>query len=631
MAGNTTDMGSSEKARIRERYKGIAPEELDVIPAIHEVSFYEDESKKRVAIYARVSTDDPRQTSSLVLQRNHYEDVVQRHKGWELVNIYADEGISGTSLKHRDEFIKMIEDCEAGKIDLIVTKSVSRFARNVYDCIGYVRRLAALRHPVGVFFETENLYTLNKDSEMSLSFIATLAQEESHTKSNSMNLSYEMRFRRGIFLTPALLGYDVNEDGSLVINEEEASTVRLIFFMYLYGYSCQQIADTLEQLGRLTKKGNQTWSGSTVLGVLQNERHCGDVLAHKTWTPNYLDHRSRKNVGNRNQYRKRDHHEAIISRDDYIAAQRLIANAKYGYKGVLPTLHVIDEGPLRGFVIVNMRWAGFTKEDYLEASFSAKINHENIIEEISGLTPSTGEFDLREYELVRTQFFRSSNDESVTFSIDKLYFSTFCIRKFKHTAYVEMLFNPHDQLMAVRPTVKDNRNAMHWAVVNGDKYTSRTLNGPVFLNKLFDIMGWDQHCKYRIHGVLQEKETGPIIMFDLRETEVIIPTVFPENNTKENSTAYISDGMTPLVAHSKKSVVAFPVSWVESFGSNYYEGKNPREINTINSDGFFDTQQPGRPFKRDGDVLQTTSSDDLSREITELMDTMKQEGRIGGQ
>lgn len=180
---------SERKARIRDRYKGIDREELEVIPAIKEVSLQEDTSVKRVGGYARVSTDDPNQTSSYELQKNHFEDEVERHPGWVLVDVYADEGISGTSLNHRDNFNRMIADCEAGKLDLIITKSVSRFARNVLDCIGQVRKLAALPHPVGVLFETENLYTLNRNSEMALSFISTLAQEESHNKSDIMNAS----------------------------------------------------------------------------------------------------------------------------------------------------------------------------------------------------------------------------------------------------------------------------------------------------------------------------------------------------------------------------------------------------------------------------------------------------------
>lgn len=146
----------SQKARIRERYKGIDVNVLDVIPALPQVNFYDDEKEKRVAVYVRVSTDDLRQTSSYELQKNHYMDVVDRHAGWQIFEIYADEGISGTSTQHRVAFNRMIADCCAGKIDLIVTKSVSRFARNILDSIGHVRKLASLTPPVGVFFETEN-------------------------------------------------------------------------------------------------------------------------------------------------------------------------------------------------------------------------------------------------------------------------------------------------------------------------------------------------------------------------------------------------------------------------------------------------------------------------------------------
>ena len=302
------------KQKIRARYKGVSEDVLDVIPALPHEDFYKSEVHKRVAVYARVSTDDPNQTSSYELQKNYYEDLVNHRENWELVDIYADEGISGTSLQHRDSFIRMINDCREGKIDLIVTKTVSRFARNILDCIGYVRQLKAANPPIGVFFETENIFTLDEKSEMALSFIATLAQEESHTKSEIMNASIEMRFKKGIFLTPVLLGYDHDENGNLIINEEEAKTVRLIFFSYIYGYSTQQIADALTELEMLTKKKNQFWSAGTVQQILTNERYCGDVLARKTFTPNYLDHKSKKNNGKKIKVQKpfSDENQLII-------------------------------------------------------------------------------------------------------------------------------------------------------------------------------------------------------------------------------------------------------------------------------------------------------------------------------
>ena len=331
------------KAKIRERYKGLSTELAEVIPARKQQDYYDDDPK-RVAVYVRVSTDNIQQTSSYELQKNYYEDMVRRHENWTLVDIYADEGISGTSLNKRDAFNRMIEDCKAGKIDLVITKSVSRFARNIVDCVTIVRMLSALRPQVGVFFETEHIFTLKDNSEMSLNFTATMAQEESHVKSSIMNASIEMRFSHGIVLTPVLLGYDHDEDKHLIVNEEEAKTVRLIFFLYLSGHTCQSIADTLTDLRRETKRGNTIWAAGSILQILRNERYCGDVLTRKTYTPSYLDHKVSKNRGDKTQHRWKDRHEPIITRDDYIAVQHMINNAKYGNKSILPQLQVIKEG-----------------------------------------------------------------------------------------------------------------------------------------------------------------------------------------------------------------------------------------------------------------------------------------------
>ena len=284
--------------------------------------------------------------------------------------------------------------------DLIVTKSVSRFARNIIDCIGYVRQLKSAEPPIGVFFETENIFTLDENSEMSLSFIATLAQEESHTKSEIMNSSIEMRFKRGIFLTPKLLGYDHDDDGNLIINEDEAKTVRLIFFSYLYGYSSQQIADALTSLERLTKKGNSFWSSGTVLQILSNERYCGDVLARKTFTPNYPNHKSKKNNHERNQYRQKQHHEGIITREDFFAVQKLIRNAKYGNKGYFPEMHVVSTGFLKGYVVIHPKWAGFSEQDYMLASISVFEDVVKIPSKPLEARFGKGTVDLSGYEVV---------------------------------------------------------------------------------------------------------------------------------------------------------------------------------------------------------------------------------------
>ena len=184
------------------------------------------------------------------------------------------------------------------------------------------------------------------------------------------NSSVEMRFSHGLFLTPPLLGYDNDEDGNLTINPDEADTVRLIFYMYLSGRSTEQIAQKLMDLGRKTKLGNAKWTPNTIVGILKNERHCGDVLSRKTWTPNFLNHKSIKNRGEHSQYRKKDRHEGIVTRDDYIAVQKMLSNAKYGGNTYLPKLKVTSKGALRGFVSVNPHWGAFTAEDYRKASAS---------------------------------------------------------------------------------------------------------------------------------------------------------------------------------------------------------------------------------------------------------------------
>lgn len=607
-----------QKEKIRRRYQGINVDELDVIPALPQTNFYDDNNEKRVAVYARVSTDDPRQTSSYELQKNHYQDVVSRHPGWRLVEIYADEGISGTSLSHRDAFVRMIEDCHAGKIDLIVTKSVSRFARNVLDCIGYVRQLAALNPPIGVFFETENIYTLHSNSEMSLSFISTLAQEESHNKSEIMNASIEMRFRRGIFLTPPLLGFDQNEEGELIINEEEAKTVRLIFFMYLYGYTCQEIAKILTELKRKTKLGNTSWSASTVLQQLENERHCGDVLARKTYTPNYLDHKSKKNKQNRNQYLRKGHHEAIISRSDFIAVQRLIASAKHGNADPTPKLHVITTGILKGFITVHPRWAAFRANDYKKA-YSALCDSINSNTEPS-VTVESGEFDLRGYEVARAEFFDTANQIRITFSSKAVIFTTECVRKLE-TNDVEFLVHPKKLCFAIRPVVSKSKTSLCWSTItNGQRYP-RQVSGSAFLPNLFELFGWNINYKYRVIGTRKQYGTEAFLLFNLADAEALIPNSMLENPEDNNSAEnpFFHTDMKPL--GTKVNVSAYPEDWVHSFGNGfYYQAQALEFAHLTEKDWNMEIQSPYEPEP----LPDITSKSDLKRHIDTIILEMKE-------
>ena len=606
-----------KKSKIRERYKGVSEDELDVIPAIPQDDFYNENKRKRVAVYARVSTDDPRQTSSYELQKNHYTDLVNTRPDWDLVDIYADEGISGTSLQHRDSFVRMIEDCKAGKIDLIVTKSVSRFARNILDCIGYVRQLKEMNPPIGVFFETENIFTLSANSEMSLSFIATLAQEESHNKSEIMNSSIEMRFKRGIFITHVLLGYDQDEEGNLVINEEEAKIVRLIFFMYLYGYSSQDIADVLTKLRCKTKKGNVVWSSGSIMQILQNERHCGDIVARKTFTPNYLDHKPKKNVRNRNQYRMKDHHESIVSRDDFIAVQHMIANAKYGKQQFLPSLHVINEGILKGFVMINIKWAGFGPEDYISA-------RSVIVEDVKSSTVKKtqrikeGDFDLSGFEITRLQFLSTTNRISISIGNDFFSCSYEAVKQFPDNYFIQLYIEPKEKLLAIKPCKKDDPYSVRWSKKINNKIINRYISGRAFLPTLFSLMSWNADYKYKCLGNVKTMDEQKILIFNLNDVEVLIPI----NDIEENE-----NDVKPLASQGRNNIVAFPAEWSNTFGCSVYD-------HSLSSDYVF-LKDKDRELKSDvieykNNDLNVTSPDEVNNGIKELINHFKEENGYDG-
>lgn len=561
MTENEKRLSAEErKQKIRERYKGVDKDELEVIPAREIVSLKEDTSYKRVAAYCRVSTDDPNQTSSYELQKNHYEEYIKEHPGWELVGIYADEGISGTSLAHREEFHRMLDDCNAGKIDLIITKSISRFARNTVDSISTVRQLAQLKRPVGVLFETENLFTLNQTSEMILTVLSAAAQEESHTKSEIMNISIEHRFSRGIFLTPELLGYDKDEDGNLVINEDEAETVKVIYYLYLNGFSISEIADLLTEYGRKTKLGNTEWNLGSIMKIIQNERHCGDVLARKTWTPSYLNHKSKKNNNDRNQYRQRDHHEAIVSREVFNAANQLQASKGYAAKNrPLPVLSVVDDGVLKGYVPVDKDWTGFSAEEYQEASESVyweKAQAERPTENGTRL-------NLSGYEIVRAQFFSTLSNPAMTISNGKMWFNMACLKKFGDEEYVELLLNTVERCIAIRPCSKDNPNAVRWGRLKDSRWSVSAISCRGLAKTLFDIMAWEEDTRYRFRGEYVGAGENKMLLFQLDEPEMIkteeitLPPQEPEQDGTEEEKEEIV---------IKKKMMVFPAAWADSFG-----------------------------------------------------------------
>ena len=560
---------AERKERVRRRINTkVDPENYEFIPAKKPIDYYDNDIRQRVAVYARVSTDNVQQTSSYELQKKYYEDFVVHHPNWTLVKIYADEGISGTSLAHLDEFNSMIADCRSGKIDMIITKSVSRFARNVVDCISMVRMLAELPSPVGVFFESECIFSLKDDSQMALSFQATMAQEESHIRSRSMETSLRMRLDGGLPLTPKLLGYSHDADGNLVVNPDEAPTVKLIFYMYLYGYSTSDIAAALTELGRKTYLGNVKWTSNSIVQVLRNERHCGDVLTRKTFTPNYLNHKARKNRGDRPQSLYRNHHEGIVSRDDFIAVQHLLNNSKYGNRSILPELRVIDSGLLRGFVTINPRWAGFKPADYYQASASIHPPDEQQADASlpSSITLVPGDFDMRGFEIARSEFFDNYHRPYVLFQDKRIKFSTTCVRSFGKDNHVELLVNPVEMKFAVRTAAKSSRNAVVLSKLSDGKYQPRDIAGAAYVETLFQLFGWSPDLKYRIAGALFQTETESAYIFDVNDAEAFIKSYLLSGS---KSTEQAKEPVQPLSVSGKR-VRAVPEEWIGSFGKQYY-------------------------------------------------------------
>lgn len=282
------------------------------IPATIKNRAGETPKQCRAAAYARVSTDHEDQITSCAAQIDYYTDYIKGRSDLEFVGVYTDEGISGTSTKHREGFKRMIADALAGKIDLIIAKSVSRFARNTIDSLTTIRLLK--EHNVECFFEKENIHTLDSRGELLLTIMAAMAQEESRSVSQNCTWGQRRRFADGKVTVPfkRFLGYDRGEDGSLVVNEEQAETVRRIFEMFLNGATTYAIAKTLTAEHIPTPGGKEVWSKNVVKSILTNEKYKGDALLQKVFTVDYLTKQKKKNEGELAQYYVEGSHEPII-------------------------------------------------------------------------------------------------------------------------------------------------------------------------------------------------------------------------------------------------------------------------------------------------------------------------------
>lgn len=347
---------------------------------------YQDAQKVRVAAYCRVSTAEEAQVGSFEMQVQHFTSLIETNPQYEMVKIYTDEGISGTSKEKRKGFTEMIEDARAGKIDLILTKSISRFGRNIVDILTTLQELSSLPHPVAVNFESEGINTSDGKNKLIISILSALAELESQQKSIAIKEGIRYRMQEGLykFAVHNTLGYYRDYSGRVKIEPAEAEIVRYIYDSFLEGATMQEIADSLTKQGIHSPRGMDRWIPRTIANILRNEKYCGDVLYQKTYTKDYLTHRSVKNRDLLTQWHWENDHPAIIKREDWNRVQEILRSGRGRVRKPLIeikrrlTVARVKSGALRGYFLLDMNWTKDEREQFIK-----------IIESVNGLEDQT--------------------------------------------------------------------------------------------------------------------------------------------------------------------------------------------------------------------------------------------------
>lgn len=375
---------TSSRAERREQKRRQMQDEISynqrgngviVIPPQKRREIAAEPPKLRVAAYCRVSTQEEQQIGSFDMQIHHFTKRIEANPQWELVEIYQDEGISATTVEKRLGFQKMIADAVDGKIDLILTKSISRFGRNIVDILDNLRTLSALNPPVSVEFETEGItYTGDGQNNLLISLLAALAEMESQQKSEAIKAGIRWRMAEGIykFSVQNTLGFYRDHFGRLVIEPTEARIVEYIYESCLEGATPAEIAAALTEQGIKSPMGNDLWSAGTVRSILRNEKYCGDALMQKTYTKDFRTHKSVKNT-DLNMYFKENHHTAIVKKEDWLKVQKLLSE-RHGttQKATLRLLsnhfiaYRVKDGLIKGYLIMDSRWSPVERREFIK-------------------------------------------------------------------------------------------------------------------------------------------------------------------------------------------------------------------------------------------------------------------------
>ena len=537
-----------------------------------------DSEPKRVAVYARVSTKSLDQTSSIENQTRYYRDKIAKNPNWELVEIYKDEGKSGTSKRGRKEFQRMLEDAYAQKFDLILCASVSRFARNVADFLEEITNLKVKNpaHPVGVYFETEHVYTLDERDADKLDLQAMFADWESRNKSRRMILSYDQRIFTCQFPVKDLLGFRHTRTGKYVMIPEEAKTVRVACLGLFCGYSADEVAKILTEKQRPTLTGNTKWTAAMVLSLFKNERRWGDLLARKSVVLDYKKKKVAKNDGIREGAFVENHHTGIVSPEIARAVRYLYPNGTR-LNGV-QDIKVIQSGSLRGFINVNPYWSAVNNKVFLDLCGGAyepeeleQIRHESRIlsgEERSNLR----DLSLSEYEVPYGIYFLKANMPSMTLSKKEIRFNHACFRKMKECSHIEVLYHPIYQMIAIRACDEPTDTSLCWKKDNGKpKGQFRTV---AFMNALYERMNWIDELRFQFRGVFRERGDSRILFFSLDEPRILQPKTktTPETDSEqddESPVQYISYKKNDSLFAEQTTESAYPIEWEQNFGLSY--------------------------------------------------------------
>ena len=606
------------KQQIRNRVRNAKVSENTVfIPARPEPSVTES-GHKTVAAYTRVSTLNTEQVSSIENQTRYYTEKIEKNPDWTLHKIYSDEGKSGTSMRKRTAFQEMMRDARDNKMDLILCASVSRFARNVADCMDQVRELRTQNpsHPVGVYFETENIYTLDPSSHQAFSMHAMLADWESANKSRRMIISYDQRICMGQYPLADGLGYRHTKDGKIVIEEDEAKTVRYIFLSYLKGDSLSRIAQNLTKMGRRTLHGRTEWNDGMVRNIMLNERRWGDLHARKTVVVDYVKGTTVKNDMIRDAAFVSGHHEGIVS-PEIARAAHMIMNSSYGHRGGVAEVSVIPEGALKGFVSISPSWGGMDMESILQLSVDVYTPEEyKELERESKLL--SGEesarviaMGLHGYQVPYGAVFINNQMPTLTMSRQSFRFNRKVFERLPGCTHIELLFHPVLKMLAVREANDDNPNAFQWR--DGDSLTMK-ICATAFCKSVYQVMDWIESFRFRFRGISREKGGRHIMLFYLDE-----PQILPDKATVEQYKIGQDAALLQYIPCHNHDLEQDAVQNTGRIGGPLSVRKHRDRL--INSLTRTDIEKPGTPMENPL-IGKIPSREEIQKELNDLVASM---------